>query len=45
MHIYKEDLVLNNLQRVICHKTKLSFEKKYIRGAFNKFADFFRMGI
>ena len=46
-YIYKEDLALNNQQCLICHKTqsnKTNTTSVYIRGAFNKFPDFFSYG-
>ena len=62
IYIYLEDLSLNNLQKLICHKnptnqptnqlsptvraenyTKAIIFSK-LRGAYDKFPDFFRMG-
>ena len=40
----KEDLALNNLQWLLCHKIQSNqiVYIWYIRGAYNKFPDFFR---
>ena len=41
-NIYKEDLALNNVQGLICHKT-IDLEVWNIRESLNKFPDFFQM--
>ena len=46
IHLYKEDLVLNNLRGLTCHKTKPKQDNTNnlhtaIRGAYDKFPDFF----
>ena len=39
IYMYKEDLALNNLQWLICHKNQT--KPNHIRGSLNKFLDFF----
>ena len=46
--MYKYDLALNNQEGLICHKSNLTdsyISTINVRGAYDKFPDFFRMRI